>query len=323
MSVFVITGGAGFIGSHLAERCLLLGHEVIVVDDLSRGSRDNVAHLVGNPRFVVVEASVCDRRELAKHVSKAFAIFHLAASPAPSDCDDWRTVLQQNYDATAAVLDVATRFGTKVVVASSGDVYQSVCQAGYVETDAVDLQSAGHHQAVCKLSKIVDECLARESKTNAVVARLFPTIGPRLGSGLGSDVAQFVVRNMIRAMRGQAILVDGDLPNRVSLIDVADLVHWMLLLACDPRADGRVFNLGSPVSIPPERLADKIREVTDARVAIRDLSSAHANDRQVPSPRIPDISQVVALTYHRPRAKLEDSLRRIYKWLAADGKFVS
>ena len=111
MSVFVITGGAGFIGSHLAERCLLLGHHVIVVDDLTRGSRDNVAHLVDNPRFTAVEGSVCDRRELAKHVAKAFVVFHLAASPdTAADGGDWRTVLQRNYDATAAVLDVATRF---------------------------------------------------------------------------------------------------------------------------------------------------------------------------------------------------------------------
>ena len=118
-----------------------------------------------------------------------------------------------------------------------------------METDAVDLQSAGHQHAVCKLSKIVDECLAGESKAKAVVTRLFPTIGPRLGGGLGSDVGQFVVQNMIRAMRGQAILIDGDLPSRVSVVDVTDLVHWMLLLACDPRADGRVFNLGSPAAV--------------------------------------------------------------------------
>jgi UDP-glucose 4-epimerase len=319
MSVFVITGGAGFIGSHLAERCLLLGHQVIVVDDLSRGSRDNVAHLVGNPRFTAVEASVCDRRELAKHVARAFVVFHLAASPdTAADGGDCRTVLQRNYDATAAVLDVATRFRKKVVVASSGDVYRNADRMNYVETDAVDLQSAGHPHAVCKLSKIVDECLALESKAKTVVARLFPTIGPRLGAGLGGHVGKFVQDNMLRAILGHAIIVDGGVPSHVSVVDVTDLVHWMLLLACDPRANGRVFNLGSPAGITVERLAGKILQVTDAQVEIRDLTPASRVGPESPSPKIPDISQVLELTEYRPRTKLDDSLRKIHTWLLAE-----
>jgi nucleoside-diphosphate-sugar epimerase len=188
----------------------------------------------------------------------------------------------------------------------------------YVETDAVDVQSAGHPHAVCKLSKIVDECLALESKAKTVVTRLFPTIGPRLGTGLGSSVGEFVQASMIRAILGQAIILDGDVPSHVSVVDVTDVVHWMLLLACDARANGRVFNLGSPACITLESLAGKILQVIDAQVEIRDLTSASPTNRTSPSPKIPDISQVLELTEYRPRTKLGDSLRKIHAWLIAD-----
>ena len=164
----------------------------------------------------------------------------------------------------------------------------------------------------------MDECLAGESKAKTVVTRLFPTIGPRLGAGLGGNVGKFVQENMIRAILGQAIIVDGDVPSQVSVVDVTDLVHWMLLLACDPRANGRVFNLGSPAAVSIERLAGKILQVTDARVEIRDLTSASRMGPQSLSPKIPDISQVLELTDYRPRTKLDDSLRKIHTWLMVD-----
>ncbi|MHB8864562.1 MAG: NAD-dependent epimerase/dehydratase family protein, partial [Pirellulaceae bacterium] len=188
----------------------------------------------------------------------------------------------------------------------------------YVETDAVDLQSTGHHHAVCKLSKIVDECLTRDSKAPCVITRMFTTIGPRLGRGLGNDMGTFVLQNMIRAIQGQTIVIDSnDIRSRVSLTDVTDIVHWMLLLACDSRAYGRVFNLGSPATVSVEQLANRILQVTDSQVGTQELILPGRDGRQ-PPPKIPDITQVVALTYYRPRAKLDDTLRKIYTWLVSE-----
>ncbi len=225
---------------------------------------------------------------------------------------------QQNHDATAAVLGVAARFQKKVVIASAGEVYQQTDRSRYSENDAIDLQSAGHERAVCKLSKIVDECLARESPAVTIVLRLFPTIGPRMGWGLGNEVGQFVLENMTSVMRGRAIAPDPDLPSHVSVIDVTDLVQWMLLLACNPRAEGHLFNLGSPISVPLEQLAGRICQAVDRRVKILPPAGG-MTDRRVARPVItPDISQVVALTNHRPRVKLDETLRWIHASLLAE-----
>jgi UDP-glucose 4-epimerase len=318
VSAFLITGGAGFIGSHLADRALVLGHPVVVLDDLSQGSHDNLAQLVGQPRFTFVQASACDRRLLAAHVERAAVVFHFAASTMSTvEGTDWRTVLQQNHDATAAVLEVAAHLDKRVVLASSGEVYQNSQPSALAETDRLDLQT-GNQQAVCRLSKIVDERLAAEAKTDTVVARLFPTIGPRLGFGLGGGVGRFVLESMLKVLRGQAIIVDGDLPEYVSLVDVVDVVHWLLLLACEPRASGQVFNLGSPVSVPVARLAEKIAQATDSQVDIRELPTLDADRQHRPSSRIPDVSRVMTLTKYSPRTKLDDSLRKIYAWLKTD-----
>ena len=227
-------------------------------------------------------------------------------------------MLQQNHDATAAVLEAAARFDKKVVLASSGEVYQDNQLTAYVESDPVDPPTADHQQALCRSSKIADERLAEESPADTVVARLFPTIGPRLGFGLGGEIGRFILENMLKVLRRQAIVVDGELPQRISIVDVSDVVHWLMLLACEPRAVGRVFNLGSPAAISARQLAEKIAQVADAPVEIRDVTDSNGNGRPRPPSRIPDITRVLKLTKYSPRTKLDESLRKIHAWMTSD-----
>lgn len=316
MPNFLITGGAGFIGSHLAERCLLLGHRVVAVDDMSLGSRQHLAQVADHPRFELVEADVRDRTALARHMRGVHATFHLAAAARPSVPDtDWRAVLRDNHEATASVLAVAEQHDSKVLIASSGDVYRANGQPSYGESSELELQPADSPRALCRLTKLVDEALANESKAETIVARLFPTIGVRLGQGLGGEIGRFVLHAMAHATLGESIAIDEHLPEEASVVDVTDVVHWMLLLACDPRAVGQVFNLGSASRISIERLAGKILQVVDSRAALRTSRPGSLSDACRYPTRIPNIDRVLSQTGYRPRVKLDHSLRAVHAWV--------
>lgn len=322
MSRFLITGGAGFIGSHLAKKCLLFGHDVIVLDDLSHGYRENVLDLEDRRNFALVRGSACDRELLELIVKKADIVFHLAAATTPIEHNGKKcSAVTRNYEATATVLDTASRFRKKVVLASSCDVYQDDQETPHAETHAADLASTGDANNLAKVTKLVDECLARESQCDTVVARIFPTFGPRMSGGLGGESTEVVLLGMAQAIQEQPVFLGDDVPDVLNLVDVRDVVQWLLILGTDPNANKQVFNLGRPKGVSTRQLQMKIAQITDSLAVVRDLSSGRHSGARKSSCRLPDITRIVELTGYRPRFSLDDTLRKIFFWINTTDRF--
>jgi UDP-glucose 4-epimerase len=310
----LITGGAGFIGSHLSEAMVAAGNEVTVIDDLSTGSQANLERLLRDPRFQFVRGSVCDEGALTVLVEKCDLIFHLAAAVGVQLIVD-RPVhtISTNIHGTEVVLQLANAFQKKVILASTSEVYGKSTDTPFREDADIVLGSTRFSRWSYACSKMIDEFLAlayfNEFKLQVVVCRFFNTIGPRQTGDFGMVVPRFVRK----ALRHEPIEIFGTGTQSRCFCHVADIVAALGRLLDCPKAVGEVINLGNTESISIKSLAEKVVQMTGSRSPLRLLAYEQAYGRPFDDmlDRRPDLTKAERLIGYRPTRSLEQTLSEI------------
>jgi UDP-glucose 4-epimerase len=310
----LITGGAGFVGSHLAERLLSDGHEVFVLDNLSTGSMDNIGHLKPHPKFHYTIDDVTNEPVLAELVDRADVVFHLAAAVGVKLIVEAPVhTIETNVHGTEVVLKHANKKKKLVVIASTSEVYGKSVDVPFREDADLVLGPTLKHRWAYACSKAIDEFLAlaywKEKKLPVIVVRLFNTVGPRQTGQYGMVIPSFVRQ----ALAGRPITVFGDGTQSRSFTFVGDVVDAFVKLVQEPRAIGGVFNVGNPSEITMRDLAEKIREMTGSASAITLIPYAQAYEEgfeDMPR-RVPDIGKIHDLIGFKPTVQLDEILRQV------------
>ncbi len=308
---YLITGGAGFIGSHLAERLVESGEEISVVDDLSTGSAANVAHLRASPRFHCVFGSIHERSLLAELVDDADAIFHLAAAVGVRlVVESPVRTIETNVHGTELVLALADKKKKRVLLASTSEVYGKSNRERFNEDDDLLLGPSHKGRWSYACSKALDEFLAmaywREKKLPVTIVRLFNTVGPRQTGRYGMVIPSFVRQ----ALAGEPITVFGDGEQSRCFAHVADVVETLVKLVPQSQSIGQVYNVGDDREITINALARLIIEMTNSRSEVVHIpyDEAYAEGFEDMRRRVPDISKLSRLIGYRPRAEIRGIL---------------
>ena len=322
----LITGGAGFIGSHLAETLMLQGHDVIVLDDLSTGSLQNIAHLSRRPGFHCVIDTVTNDKAVAPLVEQADAVFHLAAAVGVKlVCQAPIHTIHTNVNGTETVLEAARRYRKRVLVASTSEVYGKSNALPYREDANLVLGPPDKTRWGYAASKLIDEFLAlayaREHDLPVTVVRLFNTVGPRQSSRYG-----MVLPNFVRwALANEPITIHGDGSQTRSFTWVGDVIWAMTALINEPRAAGQVFNIGNGEEISIRDLALRVCEMTNSRSALSFIPYEQAFDRSFEDMprRVPDISKLRRLVGYEPRVHLNAIIQSVIRYWTSEHKPVA
>ena len=317
MTRALITGGAGFIGSHLAEALLKMGWSVQVVDDVSTGSIDNINHLKDNPRFSYVLESVMNRSLMMELVDRADLIFHLAAAVGV------RLIVEQpvrtietNIKATELVLELSARKAKPVLLISTSEVYGKSERPKFNEEDDLILGATSRARWCYAASKIIDEFLAKayykEKKLPTVIVRIFNTIGPRQTGQYGMVVPRFVRQ----ALLGEPITVYGDGKQQRSFTWVGDVVGAMIKLILNPQAYGEVFNIGHTKEISIVDLASMVIKMTasQSKMVLVPYDQAYEEGFEDMRRRLPDLSKIENLIGYKPSMNLPELLKHIISY---------
>jgi UDP-glucose 4-epimerase len=303
-----ITGGAGFIGSHLAERLLALGHKVLILDDLSTGQMANVDHLVGRPGFEHRIGSVTDEPLVVELVDRCDVTVHLAAAVGVRLIVEHpvRTI-ETNVHGTEVVLEAVSRKQKLVLIASTSEVYGKSTKIPYGEDDDLVLGPTMHSRWAYACSKALDEWLAlahaQERRVPIIVARLFNTVGPRQTGRYGMVLPSFAAQ----AVRGEPITVFGSGEQSRCFAHVRDVVEAVVRLLQTPAAVGQVFNIGSDREVTINRLAEMVRDAAGSRSPISHTpyNEAYAQGFEDMQRRVPDIRKLERTVGMRPSTPLE------------------
>jgi UDP-glucose 4-epimerase len=310
--VSLITGGAGFIGSHLADRLVHQGERVVVLDDLSTGSIDNVGPLLASPLFRLVEGSVLDVDLVSSLVREVDTVYHLAAAVGV------RRILEQpltsiatNVDGTAAVLAAAQRWGARVFVASTSEIYGKNEKRGLTELEDSIVGPLATTRWLYAVGKALDEFLAlaywRERGLPVVIGRFFNTYGPRQTGSYGMVIPRFIGQ----ARRGEPITIFGDGEQSRCFTFVDDAVDAILALMRTPAAVGQSVNIGNEREVTIHRLAALVREVigSDSPIEYVDYRTVYPDGFADMRRRIPDASKLRSLVGFSPDTPLEIGIR--------------
>jgi UDP-glucose 4-epimerase len=316
-----VTGGAGFIGSHLSERLLEDGWEVYCLDDLSTGSAENVAHVEAHPRFHLVVDSVLSPAVVNELVYKCDVVYHLAAAVGV------RLIVEQpfrshvtNVEGTATVLDHCARFGRRVLVASSSEVYGD--HPGEEELEETARRIYGPTTATrwaYAAAKAIDEFLAlarhKEDGLDCVIARLFNTVGPRQSARYGNVIPSFVSN----ALAGEPLEVHGDGTQVRCFCHVEDAVRALRALMDDPATAGEVFNVGSNTPIRILDLAKRVRELTSSssELVFVPYDEVYGHGIEDMQHRAPSIEKIAAAIGWRPDLALDRILADVIQHVSA------
>ena len=310
----LITGGAGFVGSHLAEALLARGDEVYVLDDLSTGSIDNISHLKPNPKFHYTIDSVTNEPLLAELVDRCDAVIHLAAAVGVKlIVESPVRTIETNVHGTEVVLKVANKKKKKVLIASTSEVYGKSAKVPFSEDDDLVMGPTSKHRWAYACSKMIDEFLAlayyKERKLPVIIVRLFNTVGPRQTGQYGMVVPNFVRQ----ALANEPITVFGDGTQQRSFTYVGDVVRAMVALIDEPKAIGQVFNIGNGKEISIEALALQIKKMTGSTSPIVKIpyDQAYESGFEDMPRRVPDISKIRALIGYEPTVELDEILERV------------
>ncbi len=313
----LITGGAGFIGSHLSGTLMDAGHGVTVVDDLSTGSFENISHLADREGFGFVRESVRNSDTMAVVVDRCDVIYHLAAAVGVQLIVDKPVhTIETNIHGSEVVLNLANKFGRKIFVASTSEVYGKSDKIPFNEDDESVLGPTRFTRWSYACSKMVDEFLALayhdQYGLEAVIGRLFNTIGPRQTGAYGMVVPRFVRA----ALRGEPLEVYGTGQQSRCFTNVADVVGALMKLMDCPEAVGRVVNIGSDKPITITELAEKIIEMTGSSSEIRSLTYEQAYGRPFDDmlTRKPDLAKIEKLIGYKPKFSLDETLRQVIEY---------
>lgn len=310
----LLTGGAGFIGSHLADGWLDQGHTALVVDDLSTGAIRNIAHLKQRDGFEYVIDSIMDERLTAELVDAVDIVFHMAAAVGVKRIiEDPVQTIETNVRGTEIVLRQASRKGKMVVVFSTSEVYGKNTDVPFHEDADLVMGPTSKHRWAYACSKAIDEFLAlaywRERGLPVIVARLFNTVGPRQTGRYG-----MVIPNFVRcALAGEPILVHGDGSQTRSFTYVTDVVNAVIRLAQEPRCVGEVFNIGNPEEVSILELADRVKVATgsSSEVTCLPYDQAYPAGFEDMPRRVPDISKIREYVGYSPTVDLDGILAKV------------
>jgi UDP-glucose 4-epimerase len=310
----LITGGAGFIGSHLSDAYLQRGDEVYIIDDLSTGSIENIRHLKEHPRFHYTIESVNNQPVTAELVDQCDVIFHLAAAVGVKlIVESPVRTIETNVHGTEVVLSLANKKKKKVLIASTSEVYGLSMEVPFREDGNLVMGATTKGRWSYACSKAIDEFLAlaywREKKLPTIVVRLFNTVGPRQTGQYGMVIPTFVKQ----ALSGRPITVFGDGKQSRCFGYVGDVVGALMKLMDDESAVGEVFNIGSNQEISIMDLARKVKELTlsESEIVLVPYDEAYEEGFEDMPRRIPDISKVKAQIGFRPKMGLEGILKSV------------
>lgn len=318
MTTFLITGGAGFVGSHLADTLILQGHLVFVIDDLSTGRLENIKHLLDHPNFQFARANIIDEIVLDRLASQSDVIIHLAAAVGVKlIVENPVHTIETNIMGTGSVLKAALRYGCKVLIASTSEVYGKGSQIPFREGDDVLLGATDKSRWSYAASKMVDEFLGlayyREYDLPVVIFRMFNTVGPRQTGHYG----MVVPRLMSQALRGDPLTVYGEGNQSRCFCDIQDVVRAIGGLVENPEAVGHVFNIGTSEEVSIRELAERIIAVTgsSSHISLIPYSQAYAPGFEDMQRRVPDTKRILNLIGWKPELTLQHTLVRVRDWL--------
>ncbi|HZM05536.1 MAG TPA: NAD-dependent epimerase/dehydratase family protein [Candidatus Saccharimonadales bacterium] len=315
----LVTGGAGFIGSHLVERLIGEGKRVTVIDDLSTGRLENLRSMRGHAGLEIIQTKVSECRNLADLAGRSQMIYHLAAAVGVELVmnSSLRTI-ESNVRETQSILDAASAHGTPILLASTSEVYGKSNKAAFCEEDDLLIGPPHLSRWSYACSKLMDEFLAlahaREKKTPVVIVRLFNTVGPRQTGQYGMVLPRFIEA----ARKGEPLKVFGDGSQTRCFCYVADTVEALLRLRSCQEARGEIFNVGSTEEISMSNLGELVIDVMGSSSAIEYVpyAQAYAPGFQDMLRRKPIVDKLARHTGFRPIT----SLRQIVEWTAAGGK---
>jgi UDP-glucose 4-epimerase len=310
----LITGGSGFVGSHLAEALLERGDEVLVLDNLSTGSIDNIRHLKPHPKFSYTIDTVENEPVLAELIDRADVVVHLAAAVGVKLIVEQPVhTIETNVRGTEVVLKHANKKKKLVLIASTSEVYGKSVAVPFNENADLVLGPTSKHRWAYACSKMIDEFLAlaywKERKLPVIIVRLFNTVGPRQTGQYGMVIPNFVRQ----ALAGQPITVFGDGTQSRSFTYVGDVVRAMVALINEPRAVGQVFNIGNGEEITISDLAQKVKTMAGSQSEIVKIpyDKAYESGFEDMPRRVPDISKIGKLIGYAPTVELDEILNRV------------
>ncbi|MHC4641504.1 MAG: SDR family NAD(P)-dependent oxidoreductase [Planctomycetota bacterium] len=310
----LVTGGAGFIGSHLAERLLKDGNRVVVVDNLSTGSLGNIESFKNEAEFEFVEGDICDAELMETLVEQSEAVYHLAAAVGVKLIAD-RPVhtIETNISGTEVVLDAANQFKKSVFIASSSEVYGKNEAVPFQEDDDIVLGSTRMPRWSYACSKAVDEFLAlafhQQYGLRVVIGRFFNTVGPRQTGQYGMVIPRFVQW----ALKGEPISIYGTGQQKRCFCYVGDVIDAVIgLMGCE-QAAGNVYNIGSTEEIAIEGLADKIIEMTGSKSTKEFVAyeEAYGMPMEDMMRRVPSLERIKTIIGWEPKTSLTETLQAI------------
>lgn len=312
--ITLVTGGAGFIGSHLVDRLLADGRQVRVLDDFSTGREANLAHLAGDARLAVIRGSILDRSAVAEAMRGADAVFHLAAVVGVQHVvDNPLKMLITNAEGTQVVLDAAMAAGARVLLASTSEVYGQSEAIPFAEDGPRVLGPTWIHRWGYATAKALDEHLAFAYADRGLamsIVRYFNAYGPRLDpAGYGSVIARFVAQ----AQAGQPLTVHGDGLQTRCFTYVTEAVEATFRAGSRPEALGRVFNIGSRFEHSINDLAERVLAATGAASGVRHLPYEAAYGARFADTRrrVPDVDLIARTLDWRAEVSLDEGLRRV------------
>jgi UDP-glucose 4-epimerase len=313
----LITGGAGFIGSHLADALLGEGHQVTVIDDLSTGSFDNIAHLKGQTGFRYTIDTVMNEPVLAELVDQCDVVYHLAAAVGVRlIVESPVRTLETNVHGTEVVLKAAAKKQRTVVVASTSEVYGKSEAVPFREDGDIALGPTIKHRWAYACSKALDEFLAlaywKEKRLPVIIVRFFNTVGPRQTGRYGMVVPNFVRQ----ALAGEPITVFGDGTQRRCFTYVGDVVGALTAIVTREEAYGNVYNVGNTEEISMLGLAERVKTLTRSASPIVNIpyDQAYESGFEDMPRRMPDLARIRALIGYEPRIGLDEILRLVIEY---------
>ncbi len=322
----LITGGAGFIGSHLAEACLQRGDDVYIIDDLSTGSRENVRPFEEDERyrgrFFVHIDSILNHNALLELTGICDVVFHLAAAVGVRYIlENPLESIKVNIQGTEKVLELCAKFKKKVLIASTSEVYGKHMHAPLVETDNIVYGPSSKFRWSYAASKLMDEFTAlayhRIKGLEVIITRLFNTVGPRQTGAYGMVIPRFVEQ----ALAGRPLTVYGDGRQTRTFTYVKDVVDALMGLADCPRAVGEVFNVGGTEETTIVDLARRIIDLTESPSTIELIpyEKAFGKDFEDMQRRVPSIEKIKALIGFEPASDLDGILRKVIATMRRSG----
>lgn len=317
MNKFLITGGAGFIGSHLSEHLLALGYEVYVIDNLSTGSLVNIAHLQNNPKFHFVVGDVSESQELEQLVMSVDAIYHLAASVGVKNImDNLVSSINNNIISTTRLLELASKYNKKFLLTSTSEVYGKTIQKPSTENDDLRMGETIKSRWSYACSKALDEYMSfayfNERKLPVTVVRLFNTVGERQTDAYGMVIPTFVKQ----ALRNEPITIYGDGKQSRCFGYVKDVVKTMQQLMDNENTSGEVYNIGSKEVISMEELADKIIDFTKSKSIKQYIpyNKAYKVGFEDAERREPNTDKIAKLLNFAPQNNIDDIISKVVQY---------